>query len=100
MPARIFREKWVQVVAGFLYLIEDQSRVGTLLMLHAALGKAFEWVEPRGNLKPVNIPTLSGAAPSNGGSEDSFQCACSLAQSDILPEAWRDRCRTFPCLCL
>ena len=50
----------LQVVAGFIYLIEDESRMGTILLLHSQLGKAFEWHEPRGNLKHVPIPALDG----------------------------------------
>lgn len=51
---------WAQVVSAFIYLIEDTKRNGTVLLLHGVLGKVFEWQQPRGNLKPVNVPGMSG----------------------------------------
>lgn len=49
-----------QVAAAFLFLIQAEQRKGTILMLHSALGQAFEWTEPKGNLRPVKIPGISG----------------------------------------
>ncbi|KAK9805373.1 hypothetical protein WJX73_007858 [Symbiochloris irregularis] len=73
------------VSKAFVYLAEDETRNGTLLLLHGKLKKAFEWREPTGNLKPVNIPGLEGQRKQQ--SPEQLQQLASWATRDVPAES-------------
>lgn len=52
-----------QVVEGVLYLLEDDSKVGTMLMLHVT-GRAYEYIYSKSSMRRVSLtPQVLHAAP-------------------------------------
>ena len=50
----------LQVTNAFLYLMKPDTESGMLLMLATKTRKAYQWLQPKGNMRPVAI---SLAAP-------------------------------------
>jgi len=44
----------VQVVKGVMYLLEDDSQVGTMLFIHVT-GRAYEFTHSKASMRPVSL---------------------------------------------
>ena len=52
---------YCQVVQGAMYLLEDDTKLGTVLMLHVS-GRAYEWTQHSASLRRVILESKTGGS--------------------------------------